>query len=348
MTDVSGGHQGASRLKTLFVCPYSPYPLNFGGAIRVYNLMRTVKEFSDITLICRTDEDQHSPLTDLGGWCDEVVLVEPEHGDRAALQRRSIVSRHSFLYLDHRCERFQHELTELLGRREFDVIVIEHTQMSSYDLGDAMAVTVLDLHNIEHELVRRRAAVSGRGLRRAALELEWRKLRREEMEACGRYDLVFTTSEREKALLEGWVPDATVVTVPNSIDPSRFDRHQESVDGREVLFVGLTHVDANRDGVRWFVDDIFPRIEQLVPDVRLTIVGRRSTSGDPRLRGQAEHRGHRLGARRCPVPRPRNHLDRPATEWGRNATEGARERRCRPADRVDHDRGRGSRSGAWR
>jgi glycosyltransferase involved in cell wall biosynthesis len=39
------------------------------------------------------------------------------------------------------------------------------------------------------------------------------------------------------------------------------------------VFVGLTHVDANRDGVCWFVDSILPILEQRVPDVHVTIVG---------------------------------------------------------------------------
>ncbi len=43
--------------------------------------------------------------------------------------------------------------------------------------------------------------------------------------------------------------------------------------GAELLFVGTTQVDANRDGLLWFVDQVLPLLEHEVPEVRLRIVG---------------------------------------------------------------------------
>ncbi len=270
---MSDPHPEDRRLRTLFVSPYSPYPLIFGGAIRVYNLMRTFAEFSDVSVICMHELGDLGADRELPTWCDEVVFVEPPGHHRALRQVRSIVDpRRSFLTLDHRSDRFQAELDELLARCQFDVIVVEHTQMAQYDLGDTGAVDVLDLHNIEHELVQRRSEVST-GVRSWALRWEAAKVRREELRACRDHDLVFTTSDREAHLLREWVPDAVVETVPNSIDPARFGTRETAAGGRELLFVGATHVDANRDGVRWFVEEVYPLVRERIGDVELKVVG---------------------------------------------------------------------------
>jgi glycosyltransferase involved in cell wall biosynthesis len=263
----------AGRPNTLFVSPFSPYPQNFGGAIRLHNLMRTFHEFSDVSVISFCAWEDPSARTVLKDFCDHIVFVPGRSRPRWWLQARSLLSRHSFQYLNHRSSAFQRSLDGLLADGRFDVVVTEMSQMASYRLSPTPAVRVLDLQNIEHELVQRRAAVSGHGPRRLALELEWRKLRREELDACREFDLVFMPSDRERALVCEWVPGADCVTVPNTIDPARFTRRERVLGGRNVVFVGLTHVDANRDGVRWFAEVVLPMLEQLVPDVHVTIVG---------------------------------------------------------------------------
>ena len=65
-----------------------------------------------------------------------------------------------------------------------------------------------------------------------------------------------------------------IVTIPNTIDPDRIDVPARArPPANELLFVGTTQVDANRDGLLWFVDEVLPLIERQVPDATLRIVG---------------------------------------------------------------------------
>ena len=63
-------------------------------------------------------------------------------------------------------------------------------------------------------------------------------------------------------------------------DHRQHDRHgQRSPPGRparrraRLAFIGTTHVDANRDGVRYFMEEIFPLVHEQTPDVEVDIVG---------------------------------------------------------------------------
>jgi glycosyltransferase involved in cell wall biosynthesis len=265
-------------VNTLFVSPFSPYPLVFGGAIRLYHLMRMFREFSAVSLIAQASwmDDERDVMEHLGSFCDDLAIVDTATGSTSGLRARSLLGSHSFQHIAYRSARFQRRLDEMLERTSYDCIVVEMTPMAQYDLRGADALRLLDMQNIEHELVRRRASVADGRIRRAALELEWRKVRREELAACRRFDLTFVPSERERDIVQEFVPDRAVVAMPNSIDPDHFGLRSSLPRTNEIAFVGATHVDANRDGLKYFMEAVFPLIEARVPDVHFTIAG-----GDP-------------------------------------------------------------------
>ena len=67
------------------------------------------------------------------------------------------------------------------------------------------------------------------------------------------------------------LPD--IETIPNTIDPDRIEYFPAPSTSHELLFVGATQVDANRDGLIWFVNEVLPLIADRVPDVVVRIVG---------------------------------------------------------------------------
>jgi glycosyltransferase involved in cell wall biosynthesis len=150
--------------------------------------------------------------------------------------------------------------------------MLEMTPMASLRL-PAEPLRVLDLPNIEHELVERRAATAS-GLRRLALSWEALKVRREEKAATAKFDLLLTTSDREQGIVSGWKHQARVETVPNAIDAEHFAfSPRPEPAAHHLVFIGTTHVDANRDGLRYFMNEIHPLLVDELPDVAVSIVG---------------------------------------------------------------------------
>jgi glycosyltransferase involved in cell wall biosynthesis len=135
------------------------------------------------------------------------------------------------------------------------------------------ALQILDMQNIEHELILRRAQVEPNRAKRLALAVEGWKFRREELAICKGYDLIFTPSDRERDLLRRLPGMPRVESLPNSIDTDYFALRAAAPSANEITFIGTTHVDANRDGLIYFLTRIFPAIEARVPDVQLKIVG---------------------------------------------------------------------------
>jgi glycosyltransferase involved in cell wall biosynthesis len=251
-----------------------PYPLVFGGAIRVYYLIKMLASFSDVTLVSFTSWSDVSDVEDhLATLCDRYVLVDGKPEQTGRLRARSMLSRWSFQRHAHHTAHMQDVIDEVTSATTFDTIVVTLSQMGSYRLPHDGPVRVLDTHNIEYELLSRRAAVERRLAKRAGLWLEAKKFQREELHIARSFELVLTPSDRERAVLvevDGMPP---VATIPNTIDPERIPFLPSASTSDELLFVGTTQVDANRDGLIWFVTDVLPLIEREVPTVSLTIVG---------------------------------------------------------------------------
>ena len=249
----------------------------FGGAIRVYYLMKMLASFSDVTLVAFESSKDIERTVDvhdhLAKTCAEVVIIDGKPEQSGALRARSMVSRRSFQHHAHHTERMQRTIDEVSSGRRFDNVVVTLTQMGSYDLPANAGLRVLDTHNIEHELLARRADMESKRVKRLGLRLETAKFKREELSICRSYDLILTPSDRERVALESFGDMPPVATVPNTIDPDRIQFLADARGGYELLFVGATQVDANRDGLLWFAREVLPLIERAMPQVTLRIVG---------------------------------------------------------------------------
>ncbi len=264
-------------MKTLIVAPFSPYPLVFGGAIRLYHLVKMFSSFSEVTLLAYASwTDDPNVVAHLETICHKAILVADKPETSEKLRVRSLLSSRSFQYHSHFTGHFQQELDLLLRSEQYDCIVCEMTQMAYFSYTQPRALRILDMQNIEHELLLRRASVEPNLLKRAALWYEGQKFRREELALCKDFDLIFTPSDRERDALRRLPGMPPVESLPNSIDPDFFALRPQVSEGHEIAFIGTTHVDANRDGLIYFMDEIFPLIERRLPSVQLKLVG-----GDP-------------------------------------------------------------------
>jgi hypothetical protein len=62
-------------MNILFLAPYFPYPLNQGGKIRTYNIIKGLSPNNQITLACLSHEkiDDYGPLQ---RYCEEIICIE--------------------------------------------------------------------------------------------------------------------------------------------------------------------------------------------------------------------------------------------------------------------------------
>jgi polysaccharide biosynthesis protein PslH len=270
-------------MRILFVTPFLPSPPRFGGQRRLDGLMRSLAKKHEVSVISftATDEFREMSLEATRGYCKDVtVFPDMEHVDRREkrlLQARSIASLHSFehLLVARRAE-FLARLQQLTESGDFDIVQVEFAQMAAlrFRLPPGRRFrTVLDEHNIEFDIVKRTADAEVGLARRLYSAVDWRKLKREEMSAWRWFDAVTVTSERDGAILQTLEPGTPVSVIPNGVDVELFQPATREPEAETLLFFGAMNYYPNQDGLKFFVEQIFPRILAKRPTTKLRVVG---------------------------------------------------------------------------
>ena len=134
---------------------------------------------------------------------------------------------------------------------------------------------LLDLDDIEH-LAHTRTVLAPPHYRTKRLQLAhvpglWMEERRA-LKLCSN---VLVCSDLDQNKLQQMIKQAQVSTIPNACDiPS--DLADTPLEERklDVLFVGMLHYAPNSNGMKWFLQSVWPLVRDRVPTARLQIVGR--------------------------------------------------------------------------
>jgi glycosyltransferase involved in cell wall biosynthesis len=139
---------------------------------------------------------------------------------------------------------------------------------------------VYNAHNLEsgfrHELDS--SAAGGTGSQRRLRSFERGLLER----ACESW----MVSEADIAAARELCPSASLRYAPNVVDVAAIEPIVPAVDERRAIFVANFAYEPNRNGLRFLLEDVFPRVWTELPDARLALVGaglEHPPSADPRV-----------------------------------------------------------------
>jgi len=256
----------------------------------MHGLMTSLARRHDLTAVSLVDEsfDREDCRKAMERYCREVVLVPNPRGrigmSKRMLQLRSLASVHSFEHHRYSVPALQRTLDEVQRRTRFDLVNVEFPYLARLRLrqappGSPPPPLIIDAHEIAYDMVRQFARRRGGVGRSVYGELNWRKLRREELAAFRGADGVYTCSSEDRDRVLAEVPTVSTAVVPNAADVEYYRARpgDPAPDGRTVLFFGLLSTVPNVDGASWFVREMWPRITARRPDARLQILGKDPT-----------------------------------------------------------------------
>ncbi len=146
--------------------------------------------------------------------------------------------------------------------------------MARHTMGLRMPATVLFQHNVEAQILERHAQVSDGLLRRAYMFDQYRKMKRFERLCGGHFDHVVAVSTQDEQIFReryGWT---NVDAIDTAVDTDYFQPRPDQEQPNRVMFLGSMDWLPNQDGVRFFADEVWPKVLQQVPDALFQIVGR--------------------------------------------------------------------------
>ena len=269
------------------------WPVNTGGRIRSFHILRELSRRHQVTLLTThaSGDDPRALEAALPGC--EVISVPWALAKRGsarfalALLKSWLSSLPVDLYKA-RVPALRRELARRLAGGGVDLVIADFLLAAPNVAGAGTVPTVLFAHNVEHMIWQRLSDVERRPWRRLLLAVETRKMRRYEVRACARAGLTIAVSDADRRVLAAAAPGSRVGAVPTGVDVDYFapDGIPE-VPGR-LVFTGSMDWYPNEDGIVHFIEAVLPLIRREVPETELTVVGRNPS---PRLLAAARAAG---------------------------------------------------------
>ena len=268
------------------------HPVDRGGRIRTYQMLRQLRRTHHVTYVA-LDDGTSTPeaVEQASEYCQELVRIPhrvPVRGSAAfnigALA--NLASSLPYTVTRFRSPEMTRRIRELTRGGQFDVVVCDFLFPSINVPRDIDCPLVLFQHNVEEQIWRRHAEAASNPLTRMYFRTQWRRVRAFEQAECARYDHIVAVSEADRDLMRAQYGIEAVSAIPTGVDVQYFQRDgARSREPANLVFTGAMDWMPNEDAMVRFVTDILPRIRADRSDVTLTIVGRNPSA---RLRAMAE------------------------------------------------------------
>lgn len=257
------------------------HPVDKGGKIRTYAMLRELAKEHDVTYLTLDDGSAAPDAVERASeYCTrlERVTFSPARKGSVGFFMElagNVFSRLPYALSRYRSSAFERRVADLANSGAYDVIVCDFLTPAVNLPAELPVPVVLFQHNVEAEIWRRHVEVRKDPLSRGYFAEQYRRMRRFEAEACRRFDLVIAVSEEDARHFEREYGIEAVAAVPTGVDVDFFtpDAHAKRTGG-SLVFTGSMDWMPNEDGIRWFAEEILPRIRRGAPGVTVTIVGR--------------------------------------------------------------------------
>jgi glycosyltransferase involved in cell wall biosynthesis len=226
-------------------------------------------------LSAREDAVQlENSLRELGRFGEVEAFPVPQTRSRLRLlwdHTRSLLFRRVYTQYIFDSSAFRERLGELLRTRSFDLVHMDSLDLATYlPMCEGLPVVCVH-HNVESELLRRRAPVQGRAFARAYFRYQADRMKREEQDWIGRIALNVVVSEGDRDQFAGFVPEARFAVVPNGVDVNEFRPKPAQGDG--LAYIGGTNWFPNLDALDFFCESILPHLRAAGVEIPVRWVG---------------------------------------------------------------------------
>jgi glycosyltransferase involved in cell wall biosynthesis len=164
-------------------------------------------------------------------------------------------------------------LKRLTEKLHFDVVHIDTLGLAPYAALVPGAGSVLNHHDIESALVRRRAASADSLLWRRFWMQEAAHLLAAERRWCPSFNVNMVVSDEEGKILEPSCGESRICVVPNGVDITYFTPRIDP-GGSRLLFCGRLDQMANNGAITYFFRSIWPELSGRDKNLEIDVVGK--------------------------------------------------------------------------
>lgn len=257
------------------------HPIDKGGKIRTYNMLRELKREHHITYLTLDDgTSDKSARSRAVEYCDQLICVPHPQREKFTAHFYSELAMNLLSSLPYAIKKYESKkmrsaIAEQMSFDLPDVLVCDFLTPALNIPKGRLCPAVLFQHNVEAVIWKRHYELQSNPAKRAYLYGQWRKMEQFERKTCRRFDCVVAVSHEDRETMTREYGLKQVYDVPTGVDTEFFrDSGREPRDKHNLVFTGSMDWLPNEDAIRYFTGEILPLVRKAVPDVTLTVVGR--------------------------------------------------------------------------
>jgi glycosyltransferase involved in cell wall biosynthesis len=285
-------------VKVLWLSHFVPWPPRGGALQRSHNLLRRAASAHEVSVIALNQSALLAPSeipaasAALSEFCASLAVFPiPSEASRArwlGMVGGGLLRTTPYDVNWLRSRQMTSCVREIARRGDVDLVHVDTLGLMPYAELFSGVPLVLNHHNVESQMMARRASLEQAPIRRRYLQFEAHRLAGFERRACPVVESNLVVSELDGERLRRAVGGVPIAVVENGVDIEFFSPGGVPVP-KTILFVGGMDWYPNREAVRILVDEIWPRLAAADPGWRLTVVGRNpspellAAARDPRV-----------------------------------------------------------------
>ena len=288
-------------MKILQLSKKFPHPLKDGETIAIYTMSKALATLgADVSLLTMNTTRHFSEVADLPpeyNHYQEVHSVMVDNRLKTHEAFLNLFSSESYHISRFKSESFDKKLKELLKKNDYDVVQLETLYLAPYI--DTIrkysnARIAMRSHNVEYEIWHRIASNTRFLPKKWYLRHLTRKLENYELSTLDDYDVLIPITERDELTFTemGYKGKSVVAPIGLEMETYRPD-YRSFISRPSICFIGSLDWMPNLEGLKWFLDQAWPQVKLVVPNVELHIAGRNTPKwieklDDPQIKVHGE------------------------------------------------------------
>lgn len=275
-------------MRILFLCNKSPWPPREGGPMAMNMLIEGMANQGHQVKVLAVNSYKYH-ITDSGIPADYrektgLELIGLDLKVRIIPAFLNLFTRKSYHVERFISRKFENRLREILSEDDFDIVQMETIFMSPYInivRKYSRARVVLRAHNIEHLIWKRVAAETRNPLKSWYIRHLSETLRNYEMNIFDQYDGIVAITPNDADFFRNALQQTGESRRPVPVTDLPFGMrvmNPASDDTKEdfpsLFTIGSMNWIPNQEGVKWFVEEVWPDVHNHFPDLKYYLAGR--------------------------------------------------------------------------
>jgi glycosyltransferase involved in cell wall biosynthesis len=268
-------------MKILIIANKFPYPAKDGGSIATLNLAQGLQKLGHhITLLAINTSKHYFEIENLPDNLKQKIDFK-DCFVNTDIKFFKLLQNLLFSSIPYNAERFinsdfEKEIVDILQNNRFDIIQLEGLYILPYIetiRKHSSANIAYRSHNIEFEIWERVLANERNLLKKIYTKILVRRLRKFEKKLINSYDSVLPITQRDLNALNQYGNTKESIVVPTGVDISNYIQEKKYIYP-SLFFIGALDWIPNQEGLLWFLENCWSKINEEDKNLTLKIAGR--------------------------------------------------------------------------